>query len=90
MQKGIKSITSFMYRQKYHLEDAIIDASKAAYLSVLLESEINNVRHFDNNPLSVSNMTIGRVLTTKLNKLKISNPEAFFYWALTDELLMNL
>ncbi len=79
-----------MYRQKYHLEDAIIDASKAAYLSVLLESEINNVRHFDNNPLSVSNMTIGRVLTTKLNKLKISNPEAFFYWALTDELLMNL
>lgn len=90
LQKGIKSITSFMYRQKYHLEDAIIDASKAAYLSVLLESEINNVRHFDNNPLSVSNMTIGRVLTTKLNKLKISNPEAFFYWALTDELLMNL
>ncbi len=87
LQKGIKSITSFMYRQKYHLEDAIIDAAKAAYLSVLMENGIDNVRHYDNNPLSVANLTVGRVLTTKLNKLKIGNPEAFFYWALTDELL---
>ena len=88
--KGIKSITSFMYRQKYHLEEAIIDASKAAYLSTLMESGINEVRHFDNNPESLANMSIGRILPTKLNKLKIGNPEAFFYWVLTDELLEKI
>lgn len=87
--KGIKSITSFMYRQEYHLEDAIIDASKAAYLSGLLECNVNEVRHYNNDPLSVANMTVGRILPTKLNKLKIGNPEAFFYWVLTDELLAN-
>ena len=87
--KGIKSITSFMYRQKYHLEEAIIDASKAAYLSTLLECGINEVRHFNNNPAALVDMNIGRILPTKLNKLRMGNPEAFFYWALTDELLQS-
>ena len=88
--KGIKSIISFMYRQKYHLDEAIIDASKAAYLSALLECGVNEVRHFNNNPLSLADMNIGRILPTKLNKLRMGNPEAFFYWALTDELLVNI
>lgn len=88
--KGIKSISSFMYRQKYHLEDAIIDASKAAYLSALLRSGKDEVLHYPDNPLSLADMSVGRTLPTKLNKLKIGNPEAFFYWALTDELLAGV
>jgi hypothetical protein len=90
LQKGIKSISSFMYRQKYHLEDAIVDASKAAYLSALLENGINEIQHYDNHPSSIGGMKIERVLPSKLNKLKMGNPEAFFYWALTDEVLANL
>lgn len=90
LQRGIKSITPFMYRQKYHLEDAIIDASKAAYLSALMESGIDKVLHYNNDPLSLADMNIGIILPTKLNKLKIGNPEAFFYWFLTDGLLAGI
>ena len=32
-------------------------------------------------------MTISGGLTTKLNKLRMGNPEAFFYWSLIDALL---
>ena len=87
LQKGITSIRPFMYRQNYKIEDAIADASKAAYLATLLEKGIHEVRHYDGNPLSVSDMTIGNGLTTKLNKLRMGNSEAFFYWSLTDALL---
>ena len=76
-----------MYRQNYKIEDAITDASKAAYLATLLEKGICEVRHYNGNPLSVSDMTISGRLTTKLNKLRMGNPEAFFYWSLTDALL---
>lgn len=87
LQKGIMSIRPFMYRQNYRIEEAIADSAKAAYLATLLEKGIHEIRHYDGNPLSVSNMTIGKRLTTKLNKLKMGNPEAFFYWSLTDTLL---
>lgn len=87
LQKGIISIRPFMYRQNYKIEDAITDASKAAYLATLLEKGIREVRHYNGNPLSVSDMTISGRLTTKLNKLRMGNPEAFFYWSLTDALL---
>ena len=87
LQKGIISIRPFMYRQNYKIEDAITDASKAAYLATLLEKGIREVRHYNGNPLSVSDMTISGGLTTKLNKLRMGNPEAFFYWSLTDALL---
>ena len=83
LQKGITSIRPFMYRQNYNIEDA----SKAAYLATLLEKGIHEVRHYDGNPLSVSDMMISNGLTTKLNKLRMGNPEAFFYWSLTDALL---
>lgn len=87
LQQGVKSIRPFMYKQKYNIEDAITDASKAAYLSTLIEMGYSEVKHYDNNPLSVTDFSVGKVLSTKLNKLKMSNPEAFYYWALTDELL---
>ena len=57
------------------------------YLATLLEKGIREVRHYDGNPLSVSGMAIGNRLTTKLNKLRMGNPEAYFYWSLTDALL---
>ena len=87
LQKGINSISPFMYLGDYHIEEAIIDASKAAYLATLLQKGVNEIQHYSGNPLSLSEMTIGRRFSTKLNKLKVGNQEAFFYWALTDALL---
>ena len=86
LQKGINNIKPFMYKSQYRIEEAIVDASKAAYLATCIELEEDYLTHY-NSPLDVANFKIGKVFSTKLNKLKLNNPEAFFYWYKTEELL---
>lgn len=86
LQKGINNIKPFMYKSQYRIEEAIVDASKAAYLATCIELEKDYLTHY-NSPLDVANFKIGKVFSTKLNKLKLNNPEAFFYWYKTEELL---
>ncbi len=84
--KGVKRIGSLIVSRRYNLDDAIRDASKAAYLATLVEKGITKPRHFSDVSIeSLRGMTI-KNLHTKLNKLKKSNIEAFYYWALVDEL----
>ncbi len=45
-----------------------------------------NVEKFDISKLT-SDMNIDRVLPVRLNKLKKTRPEAFFYWYLIDRIL---
>jgi Domain of unknown function (DUF1814). len=53
--------------------------SKAAYLSALIRHNATSIEKFQN-PLQIEGLTILDSLNNKLNKLKKSNPEAFFYW----------
>nr|MBP7211011.1 nucleotidyl transferase AbiEii/AbiGii toxin family protein [Paludibacteraceae bacterium] len=81
LQTGIKRIQSFIHSEKYNIDSAIINASKAAYLSSLISNGIANAVHFDlQNIELLKNAVINEPLNTKLNKLKKSNIEAFFYW----------
>lgn len=81
LQEGVKRIQSFIHGEKYHLDSAIVNASKAAYLSAMIAASEVDVKHFDkNNTRSLQNAIIEMPLPTKLNKLKKSNIEAFFYW----------
>ncbi|MDR0829105.1 MAG: nucleotidyl transferase AbiEii/AbiGii toxin family protein [Prevotellaceae bacterium] len=81
LQDGIKRIQSFIHSERYYLDKAVTDASKAAYLSVLLDKNINEVKHFDENlSFLLDNEKIELPLPTKLNKLKKNNLEAFFFW----------
>jgi len=81
LQDGIKRIQGFIYGEKYYLDTAIINASKVAYLSTLIANNLTEVEHFDkDNIRELQNATIENPLPTKLNKLKKSNIEAFFYW----------
>ena len=86
LQKGINSIGSFMYLGTYHIEEAITDASKAAYLATLIQYNIKEIEHYNRDLSALANMSASTI-TNKLNKLKLSNPEAFFYWCKTDSLL---
>lgn len=90
LQTGIKRIQSFIHSEKYNLDSAITNASKAAYLSVLIANGINQAKHFD--PLNIKPLrkaTINGVIPSKLNKLKKSNIEAFFYWNEISEIIQN-
>ena len=79
LQLGIKRLSSFIISESYYLEKAIIHASKAAYLSTLIKHDAPVIEKFGN-PIQLKNLEIATPLNTKLNKLKKSNPEAFFYW----------
>jgi predicted nucleotidyltransferase component of viral defense system len=76
---GIQRVSSFIFTERYHLEKAIIHASKAAYLSALISHDAKVVEKF-RNPLELKDWLITDPMNTKLNKFKKSNPEAFFYW----------
>lgn len=81
LQTGIKRIQSFIHSEKYTIDKAIVSASKAAYLSKLIANEITKCNHFIPNQIEkLRNAIIRAPLPTKLNKLKKSNIEAFFYW----------
>ncbi len=86
LQDGIKRLGNFIYENKYFIEDAIIDAAKAAYIATCLENGLLAIEKFDESKVSTI-QPIGKKLTTKLNKLKKANKEAYFYWSLIDQIL---
>ena len=86
LQKGIFNIKPFMYKSTYRIEEAIIDAAKAAYLATLIETGADTFERFTDAQLT-EELLIKPVLTSKLNKLRISLPEAYFYWAKTSLLM---
>ena len=90
LQRGIQRIKTFMFNGKYLIDDAIKDAACAAYIATLLETGQTTVEKYDGNIESISSLEIAPTLTTRLNKLKRTSPEAYFYWAKTGELLQNL
>ena len=89
LQKGIKNIKPFMYKSQYRIEEAIADAAKAAYLATSIELGAETISHYES-PDQIMDASIGKIYSTKLNKLKMNNPEAFFYWWKTEGLLSSM
>ena len=87
MQDGIKKIKSFINTSTYHIENAIVDSAKAAYISTCIRKGVTKIEKYDGDMDAVLAMSISPTLTTKLNKLKKVLPEAFYYWVKTRELL---
>ena len=79
LQKGIQRIGSFIFSESFQIEKAISLASKAAYLSALIKYDATTVEKYKS-PSQIKEWLIAEPLNSKLNKLKKSNPEAFFYW----------
>lgn len=79
LQNGIQRIGNFIFTENYHIEKAIIHASKAAYLSAIIKHDAKIIEKFKD-PKEIKDWMIGEPMNNKLNKLKKSNPEAFFYW----------
>lgn len=86
LQRGIKNIKNYIFSENFHTEAAMAPASKAAYLSALLKTKTKEFYKFKD-PKEISDWIIEQPFETRLNKLKKSNPEAFFYWYKTYELL---
>lgn len=88
LTEGIKRVKGFIHSEKYGLESAVVNASKAAYLSKIIEKGSTKVNHFvANNTTDLIDTEIVAPLPTKLNKLKKTNIEAFYYWSEVQKLM---
>jgi len=86
LSRGIVQVKSFVFSESFHLEKAITYAAKAAYLGVLIKYRVAEIKRF--NPTeNMKEWTIQEPMNTKLNKIKKTNPEAFYYlyqiWKIT-------
>lgn len=81
LQTGINHITNFILA-RFKIEEAIISAAKVAVLAKWLLKG-NDEKHpaIYKGASQLVDTLITDPAYTKLNKLKKSNPEAFFYWA---------
>jgi len=79
LQRGVQRVRSFIFSENYHLDKATTHASKAAYLSKLISMDATYIEKYDRS-YQMSDWLISDTSLNKLNKLKKSNPEAFFYW----------
>ncbi len=79
LMAGIKRVNGFIFSESYQIDKAIVYASKAAYLSALIKKGAQEFERYSN-PLQIKEWQIEQTEYNKLNKLKKSNPEAFFYW----------
>ena len=83
---GINRIKSLILCERYNHYSAIVNASKAAYLSVLLKKGINQVQHFDP-AVDLMPVKLESPIHPAINKIKTIRPEAFFYWMQIEKIL---
>lgn len=79
LEKGIKNIKNYIFAESFHIEKAINCASKVAYLATLLMKNLTEIKHYSPD-IDMIDWVIQEPINTKLNKLKKTDVEAFFYW----------
>ena len=88
LQAGIQRVSHFIFSEPFHIDKAITMASKAAYIANAIRYNKDKIEIF-NNPLQMKEWSIVDPLWPRLNRLKKSNPEAFFYWYKIHEIIQE-
>ena len=88
LSKGIVQVKGFIYSETFHLEKAITYAAKAVYIASLIKYGEDKIERYDPSILpELIGWQIREPMNTKLNKIKKSDREAFFYlykiWEMT-------
>lgn len=81
LQNGIKRVTRFIFGESFQIDKAVTAAAKAAYLSYSIKTGKPTIERYTDSAV-LKDWRIKDPNFNKLNKLKKSNPEAFFYWYL--------
>lgn len=87
LKEGVDKLKSHIYSGRYNLDNAITDAAKAAYLATLIEKGVMEFEKYSGSANDLKGMNILPTLSKELAKIRRGNPEAFFYWVKTSELL---
>jgi len=79
LQTGIQRVSRFIFSETFHIDKAIIAASKAAYIATVIRTKKGDVEKYGD-PKIMKDWVIDKPFWPRINRLKKSNPEAFFYW----------
>lgn len=80
---GVKQVNSQIFSESFNLDTAVVYAAKTACLAAAVKSGAKSFEKFQKT-VDMSTWTISSPWDTKLNKLKKSSPEAFYYlWLMT-------
>lgn len=85
LQSGINQIESYVVK-RFKINAAITSSAKVAYLSQLLQTDADKIERFNRN-IDLKEWVIEGSEYNKLNKIKKTSPEGFFYWYKAVELL---
>jgi predicted nucleotidyltransferase component of viral defense system len=88
LSRGIIQVKPFIFSESFHLEKAINYAAKVAYIASVIKY---NIKHFSrfNQIVNMKNWIITEPMDTKLNKIKKTDIEAFFYLYQMSEIKKN-
>ncbi|MGM0292294.1 hypothetical protein [Enterococcus sp. AZ062] len=84
LEDGIRRNKSHIICKNYILEEALVSASKAAYLACLIKSNHTTIEHYDSSK-SLPELT-GAFLFKKMGKIEKFSPEAYYYFAKAQEI----
>ena len=78
LHRGIIQVKPFIFSEQFHLEKAITYAAKAAYIASVIKFRIKRFSRFSKE-VDMKDWIITEPMNSKLNKIKKTNPEAFYY-----------
>lgn len=87
LQDGITSMQPFTIRSRNVIEDATIDAAKAALLATMIEKGVYEFTPYSQARDELGGLRLVASVPLRLSRLRRNNPEAFYYWVKTSELL---
>ncbi len=79
LQSGIKKLAAFIYAERFSLDSAILCAAKTAYLASLIRKGASEISRIDPS-IDLTDLFIQDPRYNKLNKVKKTSPEAFYYF----------
>ncbi len=80
LQQGIQRVGRFIFSESYQIEKATIHAAKAAYVARVIATNKNSIEKYSD-PQQIADGIISEEHNhLRLQRLKRTNPEAFFYW----------
>lgn len=88
LQRGVNRIKDYIFSKNYILESAVNSASKAAYLSLLIKNCITDVERFDKK-IDLKTLVISNPDFKKFKTIMKFDPEAYFYWYKSIEMLSH-
>ena len=88
LQAGVRRIRDLIISESFTQYSAMVAASKAAYLSVLLNKGIDTINRYDPS-VDLRRERLELPVNPVINKVKSLRPEAFWYWKETEKLLRD-